>query len=303
MSAIPEAVRRQAERADQLLEQMNQQTQQTEQKDEQQEAQEVQPQEQQPKEADKQKEPDYQQAYRTLQGKYNAEVPRLNQALAEQGKQNSDLKRQIDELSAKVSELSSSPKQDSVKILEDAGYQDDALITAFKAQNEQLAELQRKNDKLQASLQELHGVKDRVARNEETQAQTAAQRFITDIAAAIPDWEAVNDNPQFHAFLSQEEGLSGYTRQDTLSRAEKSLDAATAVKIFKAFKDSLTKRKENISPNSRGSGSAPEGKRLFSREEVAQFYADLARGRIKQGPEAQAKEAEIIEAQREGRIR
>lgn len=298
MSNIPAAVRKQGERAEELLKNAQTPSEQIA-PNESEKVQEPEPNKDPEKVT---QEPDYAQAYRTLQGKYNAEVPRLNQQLAEQTKRAEDLARQVGELTAKVTELSSAPKADAVKILEEAGYDND-VVEAFKAQNEQIAALTTRNDQLVSALADLQGVKERVERAEQSQAMTSQQRFIADLAAAVPDWEEINDNPAFHAFLTEEDGFSGLTRQDVLSNAEKRLDSATVVKLFSAFKGAKPKRTENIAPANGNHAAAPDGGRIFSRAEVAQFYGDLARGRIKHGPEAQAKEAEILKAQQEGRIR
>ena len=194
------------------------------------------------------------------------------------------------------------PKQDTLKRLEDAGHGDE-VIAAFKAQNDQIEELRRHNNQLVSALNELNGVKERVERTEQAQVMTAKQRFIADLNKDVPDWQEINDNAAFHAFLAEEEGLSGFTRQEVLDVAATNSDSAKVIRLFKAFKDSRPKRKENIAPETGGQSAAPEAKKVFTRAEVAQFYNDLAMGRIKHGPEAQAKEAEILQAQQEGRIR
>lgn len=298
MSNIPAAVRKQGERAEELLKNAQTPSEQIA-PNESEKVQEPEPNKDPEKVT---QEPDYAQAYRTLQGKYNAEVPRLTQQLAEANKRAEDMERQIGELNAKLSEMAAAPKSDAVKTLEDAGYDDD-VVSAFKAQNEQIQALMKRNEDLVAQVRELYDVKERVERTEQEQVMTAAQRFVADLDSAVPEWRETNDNPEFHAFLLQEDGFSGLTRQDVLSNAEQRRDAATVIKLFKAFKDAKPKRKENIAPANGNHAAAPDGGRIFSRAEVAQFYGDLARGRIKHGPEAQAKEAEILKAQQEGRIR
>lgn len=296
MSNVPQAVRKQGERAEEMLKKAQEHGEQETNEQGQAVAQ------QQEEQLKKPEEPDYAHAYRTLQGKYNAEVPRLNQQLADQVKRNEELSRQIGELTTKIEELSTAKSPDAVRLLEDAGYDDD-VVAAFRAQSTQIDALTKRNDQLIEAMNEMKSVKDRVERTEQTQAMTAQQRFIADLEAAVPDWGEVNDNKEFHAFLSGEDGFSGLTRQDVLSRAEKELDAATVIKLFKGFKGAKPKRAENIAPAAGQGGTQHEGGKVFSRAEVAQFYSDLAVGRIKHGPEAQAKEAEILKAQQEGRIR
>lgn len=136
-----------------------------------------------------------------------------------------------------------------------------------------------------------------------------------------PNWEAVNNDPKFLAWLNEVDPTTQRVRMDLIKRAEASRQGNRVVEIFRAFlekreigaptpkvpaDDPLSKR---VDPPVGGSSTPdPVGddanKRIWSRAEVAKFYDDKRKG-VWRGKEAEARmiEQEIFAASKSGRVR
>lgn len=148
-------------------------------------------------------------------------------------------------------------------------------------------------------------------------------RGITD-AAGKPDWREINDSDMFNNWLDEYLPYSVTTRRDRLQQAQAQLDHFTAIQIFNDFKAQQRKQapepaedhsKPKIDPAAHvepGSsvvhetapdGGKPAGK-IYTRQEINQFYKDVALGKYKGRDEEASKiDADIIKANIEGRIR
>lgn len=137
----------------------------------------------------------------------------------------------------------------------------------------------------------------------------------------VPDWERVNDEPKFTAWLNQVDPTTQRTRMDLLKRAEAARQGNRIVEIFRAYKEQreigALSAPANPAPNpleQRGidpppGGSAqPEldaqGRRIWKRTEIKAFYSDKAKGKYR-GKEAEARDLEldIFAANKEHRVR
>lgn len=115
--------------------------------------------------------------------------------------------------------------------------------------------------------------------------QNAQQRFYGELAKEVPDWEAVNADSRFLSWLGEIDPLSGVPRQAYLDNASQNLDHTRVATLFNTFKDKagLNKptapapAKPTLSPSPRtvGTASAPtprEPQTGVRRTEIAAHY-------------------------------
>lgn len=239
----------------------------------------------------------FEQKYHVLQGKYNAEVPRLTQQIRDLERTVSDLKTQLEQQQQAKPEPIADPSFDVLR--EDYGDEFVKPLEQLSAQNAALvAELQQ----LKAQLSSVQG----------TQKQTVEQVFIERLSAAVPEWESINTDSAFHAWLSEPDGLSGKTRQNALDEAGQALNAQQVITIFQAFlkaKPSKDGRKKDverqIAPPSNSSESLRNNdKQIYPLSEVSRFYKEAATKKLFQtNPKLyEQKNREYSMAQAEGRI-
>jgi hypothetical protein len=229
----------------------------------------------------------YKAKYNTLQGKYQAEVPRLAQQVKESHEEIRRLQQQLQQQQEQLTQAKSKPSSE----LRNRGYEED-LVGVIES--------------LEERIKQLSDAKARVDRIENTVTQTAEQRFWQELADLYPEWRTVDADPKFHAFLEQEDVVTGLTRQQLLNAARQDRSAKRVAAIFNTFKENRdrNKPKENISPSSYSSRGNNDGKKVFTLSEINQFYRDVVRGRYA-GREDEAKkiETEINQANIEGRIK
>ena len=234
--------------------------------------------------------------YKTLHGKYNAEVPRLHAAIKERDSKLNSLTEEVEALKASLAK----PKESLVKPEEVSEFGEPLVDLIRRAARE---EVQAKD----AEIAELRRKLDNVV---VTTTETKEVSFFDKLAASVPDWMAINDDPEFHAWLGEADELAGEQRQTLLSQAEERRDAVRVARFFNAFKkvqqdkaaasnDSLASQ---LAPEATRTPEVPKGKKLWTRAEVAAFYAADRRGEYTE-EKAAAIDAEIQLAIREQRVR
>lgn len=232
--------------------------------------------------------------YKTLHGKYNAEVPRLHAAMKERDAELSSLKEEVQALkNRRAAEPLVKPEE----------------VQEF---GEPLVDLIRRaaREEAQAKDSEIQMLKDQLKSIQNKSVQTDEQAFYQALGAAVPDWSSVNDDPEFHAWLGEYDELTGYQRQEILAQAESRKDAARVIRFFDTFKKSQAKTKvatENslanqVAPVTNKVDAPPSSKRIWTREEMADFYARDRRNEFTNEQSA-AIDKEIQAAIRERRIR
>ncbi len=278
---IPRKVQEQADNADRILQEMSKEAIPPEVEDDP-EVDEIEEVKEEPK-------IDWEHRYNVLQGKYNAEVPRLNQELQ-------SLKDQYRETQQKVEDLSRKPEPtyDLNNIRDELG---DDTANALSSQQQTI-------DALRQQIEELKGHLTQVGTNQQTSAE---QSFYITLEQLVPDWKKVNTQAKFIDWLQVEDEFSGRTRQELLDTAARNLDARRVASFFTGWKRSNPKT-QNIesvaSPNTSKANRSVQEKQTYTRGEVKQFYDDVARGKYRHDEEKRKKlDFEYTMAQAEGRIR
>jgi hypothetical protein len=158
--------------------------------------------------------------------------------------------------------------------------------------------------------QEIAELKSQLKSIKSTSEQTHEATFYEKLAASIPDWMTINDDPEFHSWLAEHDELTGYQRQELLSQAEKRKDATRVARFFDAYKKTKSKTQvaaedsleSQVAPVTTRADAPPPGKKIWTRAEVADFYARDRRGEYSV-ERAAAIEKDIQEAVRDRRVR
>lgn len=256
---------------------------------------------------------DFEQRWRTLQGKYNAEVPRLTRALQEAQQQIAAMQQRFEQLTAKQTE---EKQADSVKLAADPKDIEDFgadLVAMVHRQVERAAsslmqqfykQVASFDSRVKAIEHQLSGVS---ARTE----STLEQQFFATLTNLVPDWEKINSDERWLAWLAEADPVYGAPRQAALESAQRAFDAQRVANVFRAFKATLPQKPSDslntqVAPNG-AAGQAlvtPANKPVLSSQFIETFYKDVARGRyVGREQEAARIEAEINSAAAEGRIR
>lgn len=232
--------------------------------------------------------------YRSLHGKYNAEIPRLNAALKDRDAELSALREEVEALKA------AKDKQSLVKPEEIQEFGEPLVDLIRRAAREEVG----------AKDQEIAELKSQLKSIKSTSEQSVESTFYEKLAATIPDWMTINDDPEFHSWLAEHDELTGYQRQELLSQAEKRKDAGRVARFFDAFKKTKSKTQvaavdsleSQVPPVTSRADAPPPGKKIWTRGEIADFYARDKRGEYSM-EQAAAIEKDIQEAVRDRRVR
>jgi len=234
--------------------------------------------------------------FKTLSGKYNAEVPRLHAAIKERDGKLNSLTEEVEALKVKLE----APRESLVKPEEVNEFGEPLVDLIRRAAREEVQSKDGEIKELKTKLESLMG----------TTSANVEVNFYERLGQAVPDWRIVNDDPEFHTWLGEVDDLTGYQRQDILLQAEEKRDADRVARFFNAFKkvqkdksaESSTSLESQVAPEATRTPETPRGKKLWARAEIAEFYARDRRGEYTE-EQATAIDAEIQLAIREQRVR
>lgn len=251
--------------------------------------------------------------YTVLQGKYNSEVPRLAAQLRAANARIEAQDAALAELRQKVETAAKAPPApdpNEERLVQEYGPEIVQTIEriADRKAAERVAPLQGKVEESEA---------ERRAREQRDAEAKKAADFAEAVEDLVPEWEAIDKLPAFHAYLA-DLGPDGRPRQAALMEAAQNFDAAGAARIFIAWKrspagqaamgsapqpktdDRLVRQQV---PGTSGRDRAPGGgKKIWTKAEMKDFFRDVALGKI-EPDRAKEIERDIDEAAREGRIR
>ena len=238
----------------------------------------------------------WEQRYKSLRGKYDAEVPRLAATNKELTVKLQSIEKQIESLK----HAKENPKESLVKPEE---------IQEF---GEPLVDLIRRAAREENAIkdQEIVDLKSRLERFEASNEKTAEIDFYSRLSAAVPEWEEMNREDGFHKWLAEYDELTGLQRQDSLDDAQRNNDPVRAARFFNKWKEISTKQvattarslESQVVPTTSTSSTPPPGKKIWSRQEIQNFYKQARVGEIDDARMV-AIESDIHAAQIEGRIR
>lgn len=258
------------------------------------------------------------QKYKTLQGMYNAEVPRLHAEKRE-------LASRVQQLEQLIATMNARPAQQQApvqKLITEQDVEDygDSIEVMRKVFREEMSSKDAEINELKQLVRQMQGtVVPQVHQLSQNYAVSKEQRFWADLQTAVPDWQDINGSAEFQSWLLEVDPLTGIPRQTYLDDAQRNLDARRVANFFSAWKgmtgvpDARTHREaqpaseleRQVAPGKgRSGGARPQGEaKTYSTEDIRKFFTDVQKGKYR-GKEAERDriERDIFAAQREGRI-
>jgi uncharacterized protein YukE len=256
---------------------------------------------------------EFEQKYKTLRGKYDAEVPRLHQQVRELTAKLDDLHKQ----------LTQPPKQEPTKAKEKVSYVTDADRAEF---GEELIEVQRRvarevsqdyEDRFEQQEAIIKKLQDQLA---QTGNQVGHMSFSQKLIQLVPDFNEVDNDERWIAWLNEYDPMLRSQRRDQAAKAFSEGDAEAVAHYVKLFKATIAEPKPversnrqaelekqvtpNRSANSVSTKSVGKESRIYSEREIQGAWDRIRNlNTRKMYDEAAKLEAEITSAYLEGRVR
>lgn len=238
-----------------------------------------------------------------MDGKYKAEVPRLQQEIKE-------LRTSVADLQGKLAETKAQPAPRVQFTAEEREQFGDELLAVVA----RVAAAQAPAAQAPAPQVDLTPVTERMQRLETVVAETAEDKFFDQLGKQVPHWEAQNVDAGFLAWLKEHDQFAGRIRQEMFDDAYNALDLKRIVAFFKGYpyqspvertNSNTPTLEQQVAPDvNRSAPPVPAGKKQWTRGEVQQFYTDVRAGRFQGKLDEMARiEQDIFAAQQEGRLR
>ena len=249
--------------------------------------------------------------YHTLKGMYDAEVPRLHSQVREMQTQIQQLI--ADKAAVEATKVEQKQVVESLITEQDKeAFGPDLIDLIERATESKVGTLREREAQLVQEIKELKGQLGSVS---ERQVVSDKDRFLAGLGQQVSDWESLNVDQGFLAWLQQVDPVYGVPRQAALSNAYEVLDVNRVANIFKAYKQTLpqtpapSKAKQElqrqVAPTRTRSTTTPSDNvndKIFTNQDIEQFYNDWRRGFYDE-QEAADMEKQIHTAIAEGRIR
>ena len=251
----------------------------------------------------------WEQRFRIMEGKFKAEVPRLYE-------QNRDLSERLEQAVTAL-QAKEKPSAQDAKLVVDADVETfgaDLVDLARRVAREEFSGLYAK---LLVDLDARFGsVTEKVQKTEREIAKSVEDKFWDAVLEKNPDFDGVNEDPRWFAFLDVRVPGARFTRRALAENAIRDRDAVSLNEQLHLFKESITqpaqapaKPKPNlnsqVAPNT-SSASAPTATTASGRIWTGQEYAAALDHRNLQKMTRADYESQIAEAETalaEGRVR
>ncbi len=259
------------------------------------------------------------QKYRTLQGMYNAEVPRLHQ-------QNRELSQRLQQFEQLLSTMSAQqkpaeqPQQERFISDKDVEEYGESIDVMRRVTRDELVSVAQRLAMIEQQLSQVQtNIVPQVQAVAQRQHVSAEQQFWADLGSAVPNFREINGDADFQTWLLEADPLTGITRQTYLEDAQRGLDARRVASIFRAWTDltgqatiaqstnraATSELEKQVAPGrSRGTGAPTQPKgRTYTPQDIQKFFNDVRAGKYKGREQERDKiERDIFAAQRENRI-
>lgn len=264
----------------------------------------------------------YAQKWRTLQGMYNAEVPRLRQQNRELTQRLQQMEQLLATLSAQANTPAAPQPQQATQLITEKDIEEygDSIDVMRRVSREEMASVFQRLAAIEQVLQQMQSsVVPQVQTIAQRQQISAEQQFWADLAAAVPNFREVNANEAFQSWLLEPDPLTGITRQTYLEDAQQNLDAHRVANIFRTWiemtgqataarsvgRASSSELERQVAPGrSKSTGTPTASKaKTYTPDDIRAFFNDVRAGKYKgREQERDRIERDIFAAQREGRI-
>lgn len=259
----------------------------------------------------------WEQKYKTLQGMYNKEVPRLSSENRELGSRVSQLESLLGDLKKQETPVQEAPVEKLITE-DDVKEYGDSIDVMRRAAKEEVAGQLGRVAQLEKEIAELKGVVPQVQQVKQQQKTTSEKQFWDVLNREVPNWNEINSNPDFQSWLLEVDPLTGISRQTYLEDAQRKQDAGRVINFFNAFAKvsgvdnsardkSATQSAElqkQVAPK-RGRAGQPVNNdaKTYSPKDIEKFFTDVRKGKYKGREDERARmERDIFAAQQEGRI-
>lgn len=279
----------------------------------------------------------WEQKYKVLQGKYNAEVPRLQRHVNEQADQLRLQQQQIVALQSMMASFNQNrgaapggtdpaPAAPAKLVKDEEVETFGADLTDFirrVAQQTVMPQVEQRLQPVQQQVEQARSTAQHVAQRSQ---QTDQEKMLATLDVEVPNWREQNVDEAYLAWLRQPDLYSGIVRMDLLKQAYERADAPRVVAIFKGYRNEHAvvtpptpatvpagtpqrQLDEFVAPGSTKAGSTTgaqdgAGKRIWTEAEIKRFYDDCTAGRFAKKPDQRKQiENDIVMAAREGRVR
>lgn len=182
---------------------------------------------------------DWKQKFHVLQGKYNAEVPRLHSDLKEARATLGGVQDQMNTLTATVAAMKEvakpapTPPKPLVSEEEIEQFGPDLIDVMQRVAQQTLGvELDSKLKPVKDSVKQVEG---KVAQTETSVAQSARETLYDRLTEAVPGWDAMNKSEPFLEWLAGTDDLTGAVRGNMLRTAFDRNDTERVIAFFKSF--------------------------------------------------------------------
>jgi len=238
----------------------------------------------------------WEQRFKVMEGKFKAEVPQLTDQVRNLMDQNDKLTN----LMGTMNQPETKPEitegtyltDEEFEQLEEEGFER-STIDLIGSMAERVAE-----KRLSRYDQKVDNLTNDVA-------ASSKDRFFASLESKVEDWEALNKDRNFIEWLTEPDGYSGNTLQQSLNRAYANMDAAGVAMIFNAYKTpppAVGGLRKQVAPGKGAATKTPVSqKKVWSKGEITKFYSDQVKGRYSE-KKANQLEKDIFLAQKEGRI-
>ena len=255
---------------------------------------------------------EFEQKYKTLRGKYDAEVPRLHQQVR-------DLNGKLDELSKSLEAKPEPPTKSKEKV----SYVTDADRAEF---GEELIDVQRRvaQEVSQEYTERMEHQDAVIQKLQEQLAKTGndvgEMSFTQRLHSVVPDFAEIDNDERWVAWLNEHDPMLRGPRRDQAAAAFQAGDAEAVLHYVNLFKESIsepetvprqqrqTELEKQVAPNRSANSvrtqSANQNSKIYSPKEVDNAWTKVRALNTKgKYADAEKLEAELTAAYMEGRVR
>ena len=252
--------------------------------------------------------------FETLAGKYEAETPRLHQQIR-------DLQTQLESQAKALIEVQSRPQPtpEPVKPLvtsdDEESFGADLVNLMRRVATEATNSVADRMARLEAAASQINTLQQKVSEVSTSQAQTAEERFYAKITEAVPDWQEVDKDDRWLAWLAEYDPVVGAPRQNALNAAGEALDAGRVAALFNQWKalnvvpqqqaaaQTQAELQRQVAPSkSKATTAKPATEKFWSADEYERAFDPRLRATMS-GGEIEKLQAEADRAAAEGRVR
>lgn len=255
---------------------------------------------------------EFEQKYKTLRGKYDAEVPRLHQQVR-------DLNGKLDELAKSMEAKPKPPTKSKEKV----SYVTDADRAEF---GEELIDVQRRvaqevsqeyTERMEQQDAVIQKLQEQLAK---TGNDVGEMSFTQRLHSVVPDFAEIDNDERWVAWLNEHDPMLRGPRRDQAAAAFQAGDVEAVLHYVNLFKESIAQPEPaprdqrqselekqvapNRSANSVRTQSANQNSKLYSSKEVDNAWTKVRALNTKgKYADAEKLEAELTAAYMEGRVR